>query len=188
MQYKPWLEVPGNTITHSDVLLPLLLPDIFKPNNLNLESLPGLELLKCDLDHAKNLTKALWADTPGPLLLTSDDSESLIRIRSVAFDALKLCVLKSPYDHGVLRITAGDAYPTVDDNGEFHVTMGESYQTIDPPHLVWIDMLDGEALSSDLADRINAAKSGSESTGRLLVTCGRAHLKSSIHFTVEPDR
>ena len=143
--------------------------------------------MKYDVENVKKLTKDLRRrDDPGFLLLTSDDSESLTRIRSVAFQALRMCALKSQYDNGVLRITAGDAYPTVDDNGKFHFTVGKSYQTIDPPHLVWIDMLDGEALSSDLAGRINAAKSGSGSTGRLLLTCGRAHLQSATLTEIEP--
>ena len=71
-------EVPFNPITHFDTLSPLFLPDTLKPNNLDLGSLAGLELLKCDIENAKKLTKGLRRDTPGPLLLTSDDSESLI--------------------------------------------------------------------------------------------------------------
>lgn len=158
-------------------------------NNLDFKVLADLGLLSCDLDNARTLAVALHRDNgPGLLLLTSDDSETLTRIRSVALDALKTCLISemSPYENGVLRITAGDAYPTVDDNGKFHFTVGKSYQTIDPPHLVWIDMLDGEALSSDLAGRINAAKSGSGSTGRLLLTCGRAHLQSATLAGIEP--
>ena len=90
------------------------MPDIFKPSNLDLESMAGLELMKYDVENAKKLTKDLRRrDDPGVLLLTSDDSESLTRIRSVAFQALRMCALKSQYDNGVLRITAGDAYPTV---------------------------------------------------------------------------
>ena len=60
----------------------------------------GLELLKYDVENAKKLTKDLLRDGPGVLLLTSDDSESLIRIRSVAFNTLKMCALKSQYDNG----------------------------------------------------------------------------------------
>ena len=134
------------------------------PSNLDFKDLADLGLLSCDLDNARTLAVALHRNNgPGLLLLTSDDSETLTRIRCIALNALKTCLISemSPYDHGVLRITAGDAYPTVDDNGEFHVTMGESYQTIKQPHLVWIDMLDGQALSSDLVGRIHAAKSGS---------------------------
>ena len=56
----------------------------------------GLELMKYDVENAKKLTKDLRRrDDPGVLLLTSDDSESLTRVRSVAFQALRMCALKS---------------------------------------------------------------------------------------------
>ena len=146
--------------------------ETLKPNNLDFENLGTLrkELLKCDLENSKKVTKKL-RDTSSsePVVLTSADQKSLTRIRSIANDAVRLCLINGPHTNGV-----------------FHITTTEAYPKEGPPHLVWYDVKEGETLSKDMVSRNETAKSGSGSGTQLILTCSKAQLESAGLADIKP--
>jgi len=96
-----------------------------KPNNLEPTLFGEAGILACDIDHAIQLTLALRDDEgPSVHLLVWEDDRSRDRVRSIAFEACKMCICKSDFDAGVYR-----------------VTLAEQSCVWEPPHLVWVDAL-----------------------------------------------